>query len=87
MGVIKEAWCLTHSLHYSSAPNLWECTEGCFPLLLSTCGNVLREWVKELYMGTLPTHMSGALEGQKRVSDLLELELQTVVSHHEGTRN
>jgi hypothetical protein len=25
--------------------------------------------------------------GQKRVSDLLELELQTVVRHHEGARN
>ena len=33
------------------------------------------------------TSMSGAREGQKRVLDPLGLQLQMVVSHHEGTDN
>jgi hypothetical protein len=32
-------------------------------------------------------YVSGAHEDQKRASDPLELELQTVVSHHVGSRN
>ena len=43
------------------------------------------------YMGVLPVcvtvYMPGDCRGQKEASDLLELDLQTVVSHHVGAGN
>lgn len=40
-----------------------------------------------MYIGVLPPGMPCVNGGQKATSDLLELELQLVVTHHEGAGN
>ena len=54
------------------------------------CSSILNTFLKIyfMYMDILPPYMSVyhmcAQESQKRTSDLLKLELQTVVSYHMG---
>ena len=73
LSYINETVCLFVSgLHY-----LTQCLQGYLWWLFNF---ILCIWVFCL-------HMCLYMPGQKKVSDLLELELQMVVSHHVGARN